>query len=64
MTMKFDFCMSRDEYDDLVFSLTDDEREVLDMRRHGRRNAEIAAEMYCSERTVNRRVRNIKNKLL
>lgn len=43
--MKFDFCMSRDEYDDLVFSLTDDEREVLDMRMHGRRNAEIAAEM-------------------
>ena len=43
--MRFDFCMSRDEYDDLVFSLTDDEREVLDMRRHGRRNAEIAAEM-------------------
>lgn len=57
--MKFDFCMNRAEYDELVFSLTDDEREVLDMRRHGRRNAE----MYCSERTVNRRVRNIKNKL-
>lgn len=61
--MKFDFCMSRDEYDDLVFSLTDDEREVLDMRRHGRRNAEIAAEMNCCERTVNRYVKNIKNKM-
>lgn len=54
--------MSRDEYDDLVFSLTDDEREVLDMRRHGRRNAEIAAEMNCCERTVNRHVRSIKDK--
>lgn len=61
--MKFDFCMSRAEYDDIVFGLTDEEREVLDLRRRGRRNADIAAELYCSERTVNRRVRNIKNKL-
>lgn len=61
--MKFDFCMSRDEYDDLVFSLTDDEKEVLDMRRHGRRNAEIAAEMNCCERTVNRHVKSIKSKM-
>lgn len=61
--MKFDFCMSRAEYDDLVFGLTDEEREVLDLRRRGRRNADIAAELYCGERTVNRRVRNIKNKL-
>ena len=61
--MKFDFSMSRSEYDDIVFGLTDEEREVLDLRRIGRRNADIAAELYCSERTVNRRVRNIKNKL-
>ena len=61
--MKFDFSMSRSEYDDIVFGLTDEEREVLDLRRRGLRNADIAAELYCSERTVNRRVRNIKNKL-
>lgn len=61
--MKFDFCMNRAEHDELVFSLTDDEREVLDMRRHGRRNAEIAAELNCCERTVNRHVRSIKNKM-
>lgn len=30
--IKFDFCMNRAEFDELVFSLTDDEREVLDMR--------------------------------
>ena len=61
--MKFDFSMSRSEYDDLVFGMTDEDREVLDLRRRGRSNADIAAELYCSERTVNRRVRNIKNKL-
>ena len=44
--MKFDFSMSRSEYDDLVFGLTDEEREVLDLRRRGRRNADIAAELY------------------
>nr|DAE92793.1 MAG TPA: helix-turn-helix protein [Ackermannviridae sp.] len=52
--MKFDFCQN---------CLTDEEKAVLDLRRRGWRNAEIAAELYCSERTVNRRVRNIKNKL-
>lgn len=61
--MKFDFCMSRAEYDELVFCLTDEERAVLDLRRRGRRNAEIAAEMNCCERTVNRVVRSIKNKM-
>ena len=33
--MKFDFSMSRAEYDDIVFGLTDEEREVLDLRRRG-----------------------------
>lgn len=31
--IKFDFCMNLVEFDELVFSLTDDELEVLDMRR-------------------------------
>lgn len=60
---KFDFCLTRAEYDDLCFTLTDDERRVLNGRRRGHRNAEIAAELHCSERTVNRHVRAIKNKL-
>lgn len=63
MGSKFDFRMSRSDYDDLCFDLTDDEHAVLDFRRRGWRNADIAAEMHCSERTVNRHVRAIKNKL-
>lgn len=61
--MKFDFCMSRAEYNELVFSLTDEEKAVLDLRRRGRRNAEIAAELHCCERTVNRVVRSIRGKM-
>jgi DNA-binding NarL/FixJ family response regulator len=43
--------------------LTDDERAVLDYRRRGLCNAEIAAEMNCSERTVNRLVRAVVDKI-
>lgn len=64
MGSKFDFRMSRSDYDDLCFGLTDDEHAVLDLRRRGMHNADIAAELYCSERTVNRRVRSIKNKVI
>ena len=35
MGSKFDFCMSRSDYDDLCFDLTDDEHAVLDLRRRG-----------------------------
>ena len=52
MGSKFDFRMSRSDYDDLCFDLTDDEHAVLDLRRRGMHNADIAAELYCSERTV------------
>ena len=36
---------------------------VLDLRRRGFGNAEIAAELNCSERTVNRLVRAIVDKI-
>lgn len=51
--MKFDFCQN---------CLTDEEKAVLALRKRGWRNAEIAAELHCSERTVNRRVRKLKDK--
>lgn len=38
--MKFDFCKD---------CLTDEERAVLALRKRGWRNAEIAAELHCSE---------------
>lgn len=43
--------------------LTDEETDVLQLRRRGWRNADIAAELHCSERTVKRRVHSIKNKI-
>lgn len=43
--------------------LTDEETDVLQLRRRGWRNADIAAELNCSERTVKRSVRSIKNKI-
>lgn len=63
MGTKYDFCMSRAEYDDLCFYLTDDERKVLNCRRRGRRNAEIAAEMHCSERTIKRYAKSVHDKM-
>lgn len=50
-------------YNKICFLLTDDERAVLDYRRRGLGNAEIAAEMNCSERTVNRLVRAVVDKI-
>lgn len=41
MGSKFDFRMSRSDYDDLCFDLTDDEHAVLDLRRRGLHNADI-----------------------
>lgn len=63
MGVKFDFSMSRAEYEQLCFNLTDDERHVLNSRRRGRRNAEIAAEMNCSERTVKRYAKAVHDKM-
>lgn len=63
MGSKFDFRMSRSDYDDLCFGLTDDEHAVLDLRRRGWRNADIAAEMHCSERTVKRYAKSVHDKM-
>lgn len=60
---RFDFCVDPAMYNRLCFLLTDDERAVLDLRRRGLGNAEIAAEMNCSERTVNRLVRAVEDKI-
>lgn len=60
---RFDFCVDLATYNKICFLLTDDERAVLDYRRRGLGNAEIAAEMNCSERTINRRVKAIVKKI-
>ncbi|WP_418254352.1 LuxR C-terminal-related transcriptional regulator [Gemmiger formicilis] len=60
---KFDFCIPLAKYKSVCFLLTDEEKAVLDYKRRGITNAEIAAELYCSERTVNRLVRAIADKI-
>lgn len=61
--MRFDFCITPAKYETVCFLLTDEEKAVLDMKRHGLKNAEIAAELFCSERTVNRIVKRIAKKM-
>lgn len=63
MGSKFDFRMSRSDYDDLCFDLTDDEHAVLDLLRRGWHNADIAAAMHCSERTVKRYAKSVHDKM-
>ena len=60
---RFCLCVDAAMYQKICFLLTDDERAVLDLRRRGFCNAEIAAELNCSERTVNRLVRAIVAKI-
>nr|DAV05076.1 MAG TPA: hypothetical protein [Caudoviricetes sp.] len=59
----FDFHIPPAKYNDVCFLLTDVEKTVLDLKRRGIKNVEIAAEIYCSERTVNRIIKRIAEKL-
>ena len=61
--MPIRFCLDSATYEKLCFLLTDEEKAVLDLKRRGFGNAEIAAELNLSERTVNRRVKAIVGKL-
>lgn len=60
---RYRFCLDSATYKKLCFLLTDEEKAVLDLKRRGFGNAEIAAELNLSERTVNRRVKAIVGKL-
>ena len=60
---RYGFCLDSATYKKLCFLLTDEEKAVLDLKRRGFGNAEIAAELNLSERTVNRRVKAIVGKL-
>lgn len=60
---RYSLCMDSATYEKLCFLLTDEEKAVLDLKRRGFGNAEIAAELNLSERTVNRRVKAIVRKL-
>ena len=55
-----------DEWDDFEQNcgFTDDELEIVRLLRRGWYIVDIAAELNISERTVNRRKKSIKNKIL
>ena len=59
------FDMPKSEYERVLdeCGFTDSEKQVLALKRRGWANADVAAEMYVSLRTVNRRVHSIKEKL-
>ena len=49
--------------DDPFPELTDRERSILDLLAHGKRNAEIASELYVSSKTVSNNLTSIFSKL-
>lgn len=59
------FDMPKSEYERVLdeCGFTDSEKAVLALKRRGWANADVAEELYVSLRTVNRRVRSIKEKL-
>ena len=64
--MKFDFIQSEIDYINENARFNDRQQEIFNrlVDRHGRQKVtKIAIEMYLSERTVSREIRNIKNKI-
>lgn len=61
---KFDF--NKSEYDYFIDEcpFTDEEIEILSLRRRGKSVCCIAMRMNLSERTVQRRIKSINNKIL
>ena len=61
---KFDF--SHDEYLRFVSrcSFTDEEKEILDLRRKGKSIVEMSMILSMADRTVSRRIDSIKQKIL
>jgi len=62
--MKFDF--TYDEYQFFIerCPFSDEEKEILTMKRKGKSNIYIAMELHISDRTVTRRIKSITNKIL
>jgi len=60
----FDF--SYNEYQRFIerCPFTDEEIEILNMKRRGKSNIDISMRLHISERTVTRRLRSIQNKIL
>lgn len=58
--------LNKFEYDYVieVCNFTEREKKILDLRRQGKSIVAISLETYLSERTINREIKNIKEKIL
>lgn len=61
---KLDFNKSEYEYFIENCNFTDRQIEILNMRRKGLSIVQISMELFISERTINREIKSIKNKIL
>lgn len=61
--MKFDYYPHEWGFFIEKCGFTDDELQVIEYRRRGWELSRIAAELYTSERTINRRIKSITNKI-
>lgn len=62
--MKFDFTKKEFDYFLENAGFTDEEINILELKRRGLYNIRIATDLYVSERTVLRRVKTIKKKII
>lgn len=61
---KFDFSSREYEYFLSKCPFTDEEIEILKLKRKGKSNIAISISMGLSERTVGRRIKSIQNKII
>ena len=61
---KLDFNKSEYEFFMENCNFTDRQKEILDLRRKGFSILSISCKIFVSERTVNREIKRIKNKIL
>lgn len=59
-----DFNKAEYEYFTKNCNFTDRQKEILDLRRKGLSIVSISMRLYLSERTINREIKRIKNKIL
>lgn len=61
---RLDFNKSEYEHFIECCNFTERQQEIFNMRRKGKSIVEISMTLYTSERTINREIKKIKNKIL
>lgn len=60
---KFDFSSAEYKHFLEVCPFTDDELNIIDMRRHGKSNTYICQKLNIAERTLSKYIKSISNKI-